>query len=224
MIRKVASFPVLSGMVLTAALALGCNQAGPEARDQSTSASASASAGTAAPQPGTAVPALQKYDIGGNFTLTDQNGQSFELSQLHGKVALLYFGYTFCPDACPATLARLTRTYKILGPEARDNLVTVFISVDSGRDKPQTMKEYLDYFDVNAVGLSGTRSQIDPVVAKYGARYEITDSGSAAGYLVNHTMDLYLIDQHGEVRYVFKHKDSPDLIADGVRQLLPARS
>src|SRR6185295_8410835 len=206
--------------------AQGCSKdkAGTEARDQSSGSAAPASAGAAAPQQGTAAPALQKYDIGGNFTLTDQNGQPFQLSQLQGKVALLYFGYTLCPDACPATLARLTRAYKLLGPQARNDVVTVFISVDSGRDKPQKMKEYLDYFDVNAVGLTGTKSQIDPVVAKYGARYEITDSGSAAGYLVNHSTSLYLIDQHGEVRYVFKHKDPPELIAAGVRQLLPATS
>ncbi len=217
MIRKITFFSVLSGLVLAATLAQGCKDgAGTEVPDQSSS--------SAMPQQGTAVPALQKYDIGGNFTLTDQNGQPFELSQLHGKVALLYFGYTLCPDACPATLARLTRAYKLLGPQARDNVVTLFISVDSGRDKPQKMKEYLDYFDVNAVGLTGTRSQIDPVVAQYGAKYEITDSGSAAGYLVNHSTSLFLIDQHGEVRYVFKHKDPPELIAAGVRQLLPARS
>lgn len=223
MIRKFTLFSV-SGLVLAAALAQGCGKAGPEAQDQGSGSAAPAVAEGAASPQGAAVPALQKYDIGGNFILTDQNGHPFQLSQLHGKVALLYFGYTLCPDACPATLARLTRAYKLLGPQFRDDVVTIFVSVDSGRDKPQKMKEYLEYFDVNAVGLSGTKSQIDPVVAQYGAKYEITDSGSAAGYLVNHSTSLYLIDQHGEVRYVFKHKDPPELIAAGVKQLLPARS
>jgi cytochrome oxidase Cu insertion factor (SCO1/SenC/PrrC family) len=212
--RKTAVFPVLAALVLTVAFQ-GCSRPAP---DEQPSAAAPAPAATPAPTPAAAKP------VGGDFTLTDQNGKPFELSQLRGKIALLFFGYTLCPDACPATLARLTRTYALLGPELRDQVVTVFVSVDAGRDKPQTMKEYLDYFDINAVGLSGTKQQIDPIVAKYGARYEIVDAGSAAGYLVNHSTDLYLIDQAGKVHQVFKHEDPPEKIAAGVKELLPARS
>jgi protein SCO1/2 len=175
-------------------------------------------------QDGKAAPALQSYQLGGDFTLTDQNGQPFQLSQLRGKTVLLFFGYTLCPDACPTTLSKLARVYSLLGPEAEEQVVTVFVSVDHGRDKPAKMKEYLEYFDINAVGLSGTKEQIDPIVAQYGARYEFTDSGSAAGYLVNHSTDLYLIDPQGDVRYVFKHKDPPDVIVPVIRQALPART
>lgn len=169
-------------------------------------------------------PALQRYELGGDFTLTDQNGQPFQLSRLRGKTVLLFFGYTLCPDACPTTLSKLARVYSLLGPAAKDEVVTVFVSVDHGRDKPEKMKEYLEYFDINAVGLSGSKEQIDRIVAQYGARYEFTDSGSAAGYLVNHSTDLYLIDPRGDVRHVFQHKDPPDLLVPVIRQALPART
>lgn len=212
-LRKIASSLALPALVLAGALSQGCNERGQESQQGTAAAPASQ-------QQGTAVPALQTYELGGNFALTDQDGRPFQLSQLQGKVALLFFGYTLCPDACPSTLARLTRTYSLLGPEFREDVVTVFVSVDSGRDTPQTLKEYLKYFNINAIGLSGPKAQIDPIVASYGARYEFTDSGSAAGYLVNHSTDLYLIDHQGEVRYVFKHKDPPDLIVSVVKQLL----
>lgn len=205
-------------LLLALVPAVGCGGGSPAPEEQD----AAAAAGQG--QDGQAAPALQRYQLGGDFTLTDQNGQPFQLSQLRGKTVLLFFGYTLCPDACPTTLSKLARVYSLLGPEAEDQVVTVFVSVDHGRDKPAKMKEYLEYFDINAVGLSGTKEQIDPIVAQYGARYEFTDSGSAAGYLVNHSTDLYLIDPQGDVRYVFKHKDPPDTIVPVIRQALPAKT
>ncbi|HVR97106.1 MAG TPA: SCO family protein [Thermoanaerobaculia bacterium] len=206
----------LSALLVLLLALVGCGGNPPETPQET--AKSAAPAGPA--QDGKAVPALQRYQLGGDFTLTDQNGQPFHLSQLQGKTVLLFFGYTLCPDACPTTLSKLARVYSMLGPEAKDDVVTVFVSVDSGRDNPQKMKEYLEYFDINAIGLSGTKAQIDPIVAQYGARYEFTDSGSAAGYLVNHSTDLYLIDAKGDVRYVFKHKDPPDVLVPVIREAL----
>lgn len=205
-------------LLLPLALAVGCGADKP-AEEPGTAAAAAGQG-----QDGKAVPALQRYQLGGDFTLTDQDGQPFQLSQLRGKTVLLFFGYTLCPDACPTTLSKLARVYSLLGPAAEEEVVTVFVSVDSGRDKPEKMKEYLEYFDITAVGLSGSKEQIDPIVAQYGARYEFTDSGSAAGYLVNHSTDLYLIDPQGDVRYVFKHKDPPDVMVPVIQQLLPAKT
>ncbi|MFN2596158.1 MAG: SCO family protein [Pyrinomonadaceae bacterium] len=154
-----------------------------------------------------------------DFFLTDQDGRPFRLSQLRGKVALLFFGYTSCPDACPTTLSKLSRVYKMLGAEG-GRVVTIFVSVDPKRDTPRALKEYLKYFRINSVGLTGTKEEIDAVVGQYGARYEIEQSDSAAGYHINHSTDLCLIDRRGEVAHTFAYKDQAGPIADEIRKVL----
>lgn len=161
----------------------------------------------------------ESHDSHANFTLTDQDGQPFQLSRLRGEVVLLFFGYTSCPDACPTTLSKLSKVYKLIGPQA-DRVVTVFISVDPERDTPRVLKDYLKYFRINSVGLTGTKAEIDAVVGKYGAKYEIEKSDSATGYHINHSTDLYLLDQKGEVVHRFKYDDGTEVIADGVRPLI----
>ncbi|HVG35504.1 MAG TPA: SCO family protein [Pyrinomonadaceae bacterium] len=156
---------------------------------------------------------------GANFTLTDQDGRPFQLNGLRGRVVLLFFGYTSCPDACPTTLSKLSKVYKLLGPD-RDRVVTLFVSVDPGRDTPRVLKDYLKYFRVNSVGLTGTKEEIDRVVNQYGARYEIEKSDSATGYHINHSTDLYLIDQKGEVAQRFKYEGGTKEIAEAVRRLI----
>jgi protein SCO1/2 len=154
-----------------------------------------------------------------DFALTDQTGHPFHLSQLHGKVVLLFFGYTHCPDACPTTMAKLASVNKLIGKDA-DRVMIVFVSVDPGRDTPDILKSYLAYFHMNSVGLTGTKAQIDEVVKQYGARYEIEQSDSAAGYHVNHSTDLYLLNQQGELVKTFGYGDATQVIVDGVRPLL----
>jgi protein SCO1 len=154
---------------------------------------------------------------GGDFTLTDHNGRRFQLASHRGKVILLFFGYTFCTEACPVMLARVAGVYKILGADA-SQVLTLFVSVDPGRDKPAVLKEYLNHFSAGAVGLTGKKSEIDAVVKLYGARYEIEKTDSALGYHVNHSTYLYLIDQRGKLRTQFKHTDAPELIAASVRK------
>ena len=154
-----------------------------------------------------------------DFVLTDQNGKPFHLSQLRGKVLFLFFGYTHCPDACPTTMAKLSQVYKLLGRNA-SQVVTVFVSVDPHRDTSSVLKSYLAYFHMNAIGLTGTKEEIDVVVKEYGAKYEIEESDSAAGYHVNHSTDLYLLDQKGQLARTFNYADGTQVIVDGVKQLL----
>lgn len=160
---------------------------------------------------------LNKAD--GDFTLTDENGRQFHLAQLRGKVLLLFFGYTHCPDACPTTMAKLARVTKLLDKDA-GRVVTLFVSVDPGRDTPDVLKHYLEYFHLNSFGLTGTKEEIDAVVKQYGARYEIEQSDSAAGYHVNHSTDLYLLDQKGELAKTFGYNDGIQAIVDAIRPLL----
>ena len=157
--------------------------------------------------------------LGGDFTLTDHHGQRFQLQQLRGKVTLLFFGYTFCTEACPVALGKVNHVYHLLGDQQKQ-VQTVFVSVDPQRDTPDALKDFLQYFSVGAIGLTGTKEEIDAVVKQYQAHYEIEKSDSAAGYHVNHSTFLYAIDQQGLVKARFKHTDTPEAIADGVKQLI----
>lgn len=154
-----------------------------------------------------------------DFALTDQNGKPFRLSQLRGKVVFLFFGYTHCPDACPTTMAKLSRVYKLLERNA-NQVMTVFVSVDPGRDTTSALKSYLAYFHMNSIGLTGTKEEIDMVVKQYGAKYEIEESDSAAGYHINHSTDLYLLDRKGELARTFNYSDGTQVIVDGARRLI----
>lgn len=166
----------------------------------------------------------QVLPVGGDFTLTDQDGKPFELSSLHGKAVLVFFGYTTCPDACPVTMSKIASVYRHLGPDAR-RLKTVYISVDTQRDTPPVLKEYLTNFkSVDAVGLTGTVSQIDKVTALYGAEYEITPmAGMPAShhmYNVAHSTDVYLVDPQGRTRDIFEYDASVEALTKGVREVL----
>lgn len=156
---------------------------------------------------------------GGDFTLTDHNGAKFRLSDQRGKIVLLFFGYTSCTEACPIILSRVNSVFKQLGAE-QDKAIAVFVSVDPQRDTPQVLHDYVGYFSAHAVGLTGKKEEIDVVVKQYGARYEIEKSDSALGYHVNHTTDIYVIDQQGKLQSRFKHLDSATLIAEGVKRLI----
>jgi protein SCO1/2 len=137
-----------------------------------------------------------------DLTLIDDEGRPFRFSSLRGKRALLFFGYTHCPDACPTLLSKISRAYRDAGADARD-IPTLFVSVDP-RDTPEVLDRYLEYFKaVPAIGLTGSKAEIDAVVARFGARYQIRDSGSAAGPLVDHTLKIYLLDRAGAVERSF---------------------
>ena len=152
----------------------------------------------------------------GEFELVDHDGRVFRSSSLRGTPALLFFGYTHCPDACPTTMSKVARAYRQAGADAR-RIPTLFVSVDP-RDTPGALKQYLSYFGaVPAKGLTGSKAQIDHVVKQFGARYEIRDSGSAAGPLVDHTIRLYLLDRDGDVVRMFDPTAEAKEIAEAMR-------
>lgn len=154
----------------------------------------------------------------GEFTLVDHDGKPFHSTSLHGKPALLFFGYTHCPDACPTMLSRVARAYREAGTAA-DEIPTLFVSVDP-RDTPPVLEQYLGYFTaVPAIGLTGTKEQIDHVVKQFGAQYEIRDTGSAAGPTVDHTIRLYLLDRDGDIVRLFDSTDEPAAIAKAMKSL-----
>jgi protein SCO1/2 len=161
--------------------------------------------------------------IGGDFALIDHNGARFELSSLQHQAVLIFFGYTYCPDACPTTLSKLGSVYRRLGPDAK-RVKTLYISVDPERDTPAVLKADLANFSVDALGLTGTKPEIDRVVALYGAAYRIEPTPeSAAKYTVSHTTTLYLVDGRGRTRIRFRYEAGVDEIVNGIRAVLASR-
>jgi protein SCO1/2 len=165
-----------------------------------------------------ATAAAQQPAAGGDFTLTDHNGEKFRLADQRGKVILLFFGYTSCAEACPVILGRINSVFKQLGPD-REKALAVFISVDPQRDTTQVLREYVKYFSAHTVALTGKKEELDAVVKRYGAKYEIEKSDSALGYHVSHTTDIYLIDQRGALRSRFKHTDRAALMVERIKRL-----
>jgi len=155
--------------------------------------------------------------IGGDFTLTDQDGNAFRLLDQTQPV-LLFFGYATCPDFCPQTLARLAQVYAALGEGDKD-VLTVFVSVDTKRDTPSVLKTYLAHFDMPVVGLTGSQEDVDTVVKQYAGFYEVRDEGSAAGYLIDHSLYIYVIDRDGGVRFLLRSTDAVADIATVIKQL-----
>lgn len=152
-----------------------------------------------------------------DFILYDQDGKIFHLKDHRGQIVLLFFGYTSCPDVCPLALSKLARVYTLLGP-MRQKVLTLFVTIDPKHDTPQKLKEYLRYFNINAIGLTGTKQEIDAVVDSYKATYEKVETHlSALGYEFDHTDYLYLIDTQGKTSYLFHPDDKPEDMAQIIR-------
>lgn len=154
-----------------------------------------------------------------DFSLTDQEGQRVKLSDYRGKLVLLFFGYTHCPDVCPTTLAKLRYALQELGEAAREVQV-VFVSVDPERDTPEAMRRYLSHFDPAFVGLTGRPEEIEAITQAYGVYVEKEEVSSAVGYLVTHSARTYVIDREGRLVLTFAYEVEPqDIVAD-LKQLL----
>ncbi|MCU7815032.1 MAG: SCO family protein [Candidatus Thiodiazotropha sp. (ex Rostrolucina anterorostrata)] len=163
---------------------------------------------------------LNGTELGGGFTLHSSQGE-FSLEQLRGKVVLLYFGYTKCPDVCPASLAFLTQALNELSDDELKAVQGVFISVDPKRDNFQVLDDYVSYFHPNLMGVTGNDIEIAKVAKLYGAQYyEVALEGSAFGYAVNHSAVTYLITPEGELRFVFPHQTPSSVILEAIQYVL----
>jgi protein SCO1 len=154
-----------------------------------------------------------------DFTLTGQNGQPVSLRDFQGKVVLLYFGYTTCPDVCPATLAILHQAHVALGKQA-DDVQVLMVTVDPERDTQEVMADYTSHFDSSFIGLTGTPEQIAEVATYYGIYYEKVEGNSAVGYLVNHTANVMAIDKEGYLRVVFPFGATVEDVTADLKYLL----
>lgn len=163
---------------------------------------------------------MRKEDIGGDFTMTDGDGKPFNLSDLKGKVVILSFGYTHCPDVCPTELLTYSDALKQLGDQAKD-VVVVFASVDPERDTPELIGKYAKQFNPDFIGLTVTEGQNLPVIKQqYRVVSAKANQQSDKVYLVDHTAGAYLLDKNGEVAVFSPYGSSASQIADDVKILL----
>jgi protein SCO1/2 len=159
-----------------------------------------------------------RASIGGPFTLVTTNGQSVNDQTYRGKWVLIYFGYTYCPDACPTALNNISVALEKLGASA-SNLQPIFVTVDPQRDTREVMTEYLKSFDSRILGLTGTKEQIDNVTKEfhlYVSREKSDSDGDS--YLVSHSSYIYLMDAHGTFANVIQGAATGDEIVSWVRK------
>lgn len=155
--------------------------------------------------------------------LVDQNGQAFAVDQLKDRWSLLFFGYTFCPDICPATLADLRQLRSKLPEEARANLRVVLVSVDPHRDTPEQLKKYLNYFDADFLGLTGEQDSIQKLANAVSIPYIPADT-SEENYTVNHSGNLVILGPDGTQRGFIRAPLNNEKLVQQLPALMAPRS
>lgn len=153
--------------------------------------------------------------IGGPFTLVDTRGKTVTDQTYRGKWMLIYFGYTFCPDACPTALNNISAALEKLGPEA-EKIEPLFITVDPKRDTLQVMSNYLKSFDSRIVGLTGSKTQTDAAAHAYRV-YVSAQQTDGDDYLVDHSAYIYVMDSRGKFVSVIPGDMAGDKMADQLR-------
>lgn len=152
--------------------------------------------------------------------LTDQHGEPFSLENEDRPVTLIYFGYTTCPDLCPTTLNDFTIVKDDLG-ESAATVDFVLVTFDPERDTQERLKEYLNFFDPDFIGLRGDETQTARFLQDYGVTIERVEyPNSSTGYLIDHTALIYVIDKEGRLRLTYPYGADPLLIAEDVRHLV----
>jgi protein SCO1/2 len=153
------------------------------------------------------------------FKLTDDHGKPVTGADYRGKVVVLYFGYTHCPDVCPLTLAQLHVVMQRLGPLA-DRVRILFVSVDPSRDTPSVMHAYVNAFDPHAVGLTGDASSVEALSKRYRSAYTREPEGKDGNYEVSHSSAIYVFDDKGAARVLATPADSKDDLVHDLHLLL----
>ncbi|MBP6709086.1 MAG: SCO family protein [Candidatus Accumulibacter sp.] len=158
---------------------------------------------------------------GGDFTLQGPQGP-VALKDYRGKVVLIYFGYTYCPDVCPTSLSLLAQALSELEAGERQRVQAIFVSLDPERDTPDRLKDYAPFFHPGLIGLTGTPQQIAAVAQQYGARYQKQPPNAEGQYAVDHSSVTYVVDAQGRLAVALPHGQPPAQIVATIRQQLVA--
>ncbi len=158
-------------------------------------------------------------DYAKGFTLTDHNGQSRHFSDFKGKVVVLFFGYTQCPDVCPTSMAELSEVKRILGADG-DKLQGVFITVDPARDTAELLKAYMTNFDPTFVAFIPTPEQLAVVAKDYKIYYKRVEGKTPTSYTMDHSAGSYVYDTQGRLRLYSRYGVGPMVLAQDIQTLL----
>lgn len=206
------------GLALSLAALTACGSS--ESSSSSEPSSTTASEVVATPSQGLHGTDMRHENIGGDFEMTDGDGKPWKLSDLQGKVVVLSFGYTHCPDVCPTELMTYNDAVKQLGDAGKD-VAVVFASVDPERDTPELIGKYVRQFNPDFIGLTVTGEQNLPLIKQ---QYQIvsakTGEQSEKVYLVDHTAGAYLIDKSGNIAIFEPYGNTATQIAQDLKTLL----
>ncbi|BEV17496.1 SCO family protein [Herbaspirillum sp. DW155] len=158
-------------------------------------------------------------DYAKDFALTDHNGKPRTLADFKGKVVVMFFGYTQCPDVCPTTMAEMSNVMKELGPDA-DRVQVLFVTVDPERDTQEVLAQYVPAFDKRFLGLRGDLQQTEKVAKEFKVFYQKVPGKQPGSYTMDHTAGSYVFDPQGHIRLFVKHGQGPQTLAHDIKLLL----
>lgn len=170
-------------------------------------------------------PAFRNTDITGadfakDFELTDHHGRPCRLADFRGRLVVVFFGFTHCPDVCPSTMAEMGEVLRALGPQAAAQVQVVFITVDPERDTQELLAQYVPAFDKSFLGLRGNAEATARVAKSFRVFYQKVPGKTAGSYTIDHTAGSYVFDRQGRVRLFIKHGAGPAPIEADLRRLL----
>jgi protein SCO1/2 len=158
-------------------------------------------------------------DYAKDFTLTDHNGQPRSIKDFSGKVVVLFFGYTQCPDVCPTTMTELVEVKKLLGADG-DKLQALFVTVDPARDTPEVLKNYMDNFDPSFLALYTTPEKLAVIAKDYKVYYKKSEGKTPTSYTMDHSAGSYIYDTQGKLRLYTRYGSGAAALASDIKLLL----
>lgn len=176
---------------------------------------------------GSGKPAFKGVDLTGaeyarSISLSDQDGRSRSLAEFKGKVVVVFFGYTQCPDVCPTTLAELAEVKRMLGQDG-EKVQGIFVTVDPERDTAPLLKAYLNSFDPTFVALRGSEEQTKAVAKEFKVFYAKVPGKTPESYTMDHTAASFIFDPQGRVRVFSRYGSGAQALADDIKLLLAER-
>jgi protein SCO1/2 len=169
-------------------------------------------------------PAFSSVDVTGvnyakEFELTDHNGKTRHLSDFKGKVVVMFFGYTQCPDVCPTSMAELAEVKKLLGADG-DKLQGLFVTVDPARDTPEVLRGYMENFDPTFLALYTTPDRLETLAKDFKVYYKRVDGKTPTSYTMDHSAGSYIYDPQGNLRLFTRYGSGAKVLAADIQQLL----
>jgi len=162
---------------------------------------------------------IQSTQKAPRLELDASNGNTIRMTDFEGKVVVVYFGYTYCPDVCPATLNKLANAVDLLGDKA-DDVQVMMVSVDPARDTPELLANYVEHFHPDFLGVTGDEATVNRVATLYGVFYEKSDGTEATGYTIDHTSTVILVDREGYLKLVLPFEGTAEQIAADIEYFL----